>query len=91
MNTSGYARQAAATVSFGTRGRPVAVSASQARSTAMTSSWRYLAASSSSVARCTGDRKYASAASTYPAMLPSSQSGVGRCTWKSMARGTGPS
>ena len=42
-------------------------------------------ARSASDARCTGDRKYASAASTYPAMLPSSQSGVGRCTWKSIA------
>ncbi len=87
VNTSGCSRQAAATVSFGTRGRPVAVSASQASSTARTPSPRYRPASWSSDPRCTGDLKYASAASTYPAMLPSSQSGVGRCTWKSMARG----
>jgi hypothetical protein len=57
VNTSGWSRHAAATVSFGTRGRPVAVSASQASRTALTSSLRYLAASSSSVSRCAGERK----------------------------------
>jgi len=80
VNTSGWSRHAAATVSFGTRGRPVAVSASQASRTAFRSSPRYRAASWSSDSRGAGERKYASAASTYPAMLPSSQSGVGRCT-----------
>ena len=64
VNTSEYARQASATVSLGTRGRPVAVSASQASSTAMTSISRYRSARSSSEDRCAGDRKYASAAST---------------------------
>jgi hypothetical protein len=64
VNASGYSRQAAATVSFGTRGRPVAVSASQASRTASTSSARYLSASAASDCRSTVDRKYASAAST---------------------------
>jgi hypothetical protein len=57
MNASGYARQASATVSFGTRGRPVAVSASHASRTAFTSRARYRSASSPSDCRCTGDRK----------------------------------
>ena len=64
VNASGCSATAVATVSFGTRGRPVAVSASQASSTARTSSARYLAASSSSDCRSTDDLKYASAAST---------------------------
>ena len=57
LNTSGCSRQAAATVSFGTRGRPVAVSASHASSTAIVSSSRYISASSGSDRRCTGERK----------------------------------
>ena len=36
VNASGYSPTAAATVSLGTRGRPVAVSASQASRTALT-------------------------------------------------------
>ena len=57
VNASGYSRQAAATVSFGTRGRPVSVSASQASRTAFSSSSRYLAASCSSDCRSTVERK----------------------------------
>ena len=57
VNAPGWSRTAAATVALGTRGRPVAVSASQASRTASASSARYLAASSSRDCRSTRDRK----------------------------------
>src|SRR3990172_2585094 len=84
IKRSGNRLTTPATSSLERGGRPVKVSASQARRTPTMSSFSYSAATSSMGRAVARLRKYRSADSRYGPRAPSSHSGTGRWTWKSI-------